>query len=212
MFRMLGAAGLFLLFTGATAAAADEEQAEELSPEAAKAEYIRLAQELEKLASRNAWGGVERTYLALMATGVAPTFEDFIAGAQSARASGDIAGTRKRLMAATELQEDREILDWLWDIDSNYGKVFLACVASGKDPITLSTGTMPFDPAMAGAVRFAVAQVDEDCLFDGYLPKGEYKFGSKAVDVVPRVQSVRIDLRNMEKSRGKKKKTGESPE
>ncbi len=206
MFRTLGVAGLFLFVTSASAAA-DEDPTEQLSPEAAKAEYVRLAQELEKLTSRNAWAGVERTYLALIETGVQPTFEDFIAGASSARATGDISGSRARLMAANELQEDKEILDWLWEIDSNYGKVFLACLPS-KDPITLAAPVMPFDPAMAASVRFAIAEIEEDCLFDGYLPKGDYVFGTKEVSVVPRVQSVRIDLRNMDTKRQKKPKKG----
>ena len=207
MFRTLGAAGLFILFSAMPAQASEEEDdSEVLSPEAAKAEYFRLAQELEKLTSRNAWGGVERTYLALVATGIAPTFENYIAGAQSARATGDISGSRERLMAATELHEDKEILDWLWDIDSNYGKVFLACLPNARSPITLATSTMPFDPAMGNAVRYAIAQIDEACVFDGYLPKGDYTFGTKAVSVVPRVQSVRIDLRNMETKRGGGKK------
>ena len=46
------------------------------------------SQELAKLATRNAWAGVERTYKAIVATGHAPSFEDHYSGAHAARAHG----------------------------------------------------------------------------------------------------------------------------
>ena len=198
MMRTFGyIAGLVLLFPGADAHGSDDESEGELTVEAAKAEYVRLAQEIEKLASRNAWAGVERTYQAILETGVPPSFTDHVAGAQSSRAVGDMAITHDRLSAATELQEDSEVMDWLWEIDSNYGRVFLVCDLSPKNPIALTAGAMPFDPAMASAVRYAIESVAEACQFDGFLPKGDYTFGGKDFAVVPRIQSVRMDFRNM---------------
>lgn len=200
-----------LLFLAPTAAVAGDEEEEELAPEAAKAEYVRLSQELEKLASRNAWAGVERTYNALVETQMPPTFADHIAGAHAARALGNIAGSRTRLMAANEIREEREVLDWLWDIDANYGKVFLAC-GGGKEQVDLAIATMPFDPGQQRAVQFAMTQIGEQCLFDGYLPKGDYTFGPSGVAVVPRVQSVRIDLRGIDLPKKKKEKKDKNAE
>ena len=170
------------------------------------AEYTRLQQELEKLASRNAWAGVERTYTAMLATGATLGHNDHVAGAHSARAMGNITAARERLMRANEITEDREILDWLWEIDSNYGRVFLAADKGSKNAV-LSCTAMPFNPDQRRAVEFAQQLVTETGVFDGYLPQGAYQFGNPnktpySVQVVPRVQSVRIDTRTKESATG----------
>jgi hypothetical protein len=158
----------------------------------ARAEYVRLQQELEKLSARNAWSGVERTYTALVATGLPPTFQDHLFGAHSARSMGDVTSARARLLAANALREDREVLDWLWEIDSNYGLVYLAA-----DPGTanLVADVMPFEPDQSQAVLFAQQQVTDTGTFEGYLPQGKYTFCGSEVRVQPRVQAVRIDFR-----------------
>src|SRR5690606_35599656 len=91
--------------------------------EAAQAEYIRLSAEMKRLAERNAWEGVERTYERILATGVAPSYDDHFLAAQSSRSIGDVNGARSRLLAANDVREEREVMDWLWEIDSSYGKV-----------------------------------------------------------------------------------------
>jgi hypothetical protein len=186
---------------GDAAAAADA--AGELDPGQARAEYVRLQQELEKLASRNAWAGVERTYTALVATSVPPTFQDHLYGAHAARALGDVTSARQRLLAANTIKEDREVLDWLWEIDSNYGVVYLAADAGTAE---LAVEAMPFEPDAASAVTFAQGRIAETGLFEGYLPQGNYTFGPHAVKVQPRVQATRIDIRTGEAPKKKKKK------
>jgi hypothetical protein len=167
------------------------------------AEYRRLSQELEKLITRNAWAGVERTYLALVATGVPPSFEDHLAGAHSARAIGDVLDARNRLIAANEIREDHAVVDWLWDIDSNYNRVFLACDVGAR---TLEPGEMPFDPNQRRAVEFAQNELATTGIFDGYLPSGQYAFGDSKVTIEPRVQSVSIDVRTEEGIRNAERK------
>lgn len=171
----------------------------------AQAEYYRLSQELEKLAQRNAWAGVERTYRALVETGVSPTFDDFLYGAYGARAVGDVTSARARLLAANTIREEREVLDWLWEIDSNYGQVYLAA-----DPgaVEFRVDSMPFEPNQAKAVEFAQTQITEIGVFEGYLPQGTYWFGTHEVKVQPRVQAVRIDIRTDNGKKKKKKKKG----
>jgi hypothetical protein len=167
-----------------------------------RAEYFRLSQELQKLATRNAWAGVEHTYEQLLATGVTPTFDDYLCGANAAKALGDVTAARSRLLAANAIKEDREVLDWLWDIDSNYGPV---SVMGDPTKVALKADSVPFDPNQAKAVDFAVAEVTATGTFEGYLPQGTYHFvdsttpgGDHAVKVQPRVQATRIDLRSDE--------------
>ena len=170
---------------------------------AAQAEYIRLSQELEKLATRNAWPGVVRTYDLLIATRVQPKFEDHLIGAHGARAIGDITSARQRLLLANDLREEREVIDWLWEIDSTFGQVYLACdLGKGE----LKAEAIPFDPDQAHAVEFAAAKVLEGGLFEGYLPAGTYYFADYEVKVQPRIQGTRIDLRTADSGKPPKKK------
>jgi len=174
-----------------------------------RAEFQRLTQEIEKLAQRNAWAGVQRNFDQLVAIGLEPSFETWVHGAHAARATGDATASRERLVAANEVREDKEILDWLWQIDSKYGHVFLACDL-GKNPAVLSSVALPFDPNQQRAVEFAQAQVTESCLLDGLLPEGSYTFEvgdrTSEIRVVPRVQTVRVDLRGVDTGKRKKEK------
>jgi hypothetical protein len=173
-----------------------------------QAEFVRLTEEVEKLAHRNAWAGVERTFLQLLETGITPSFDAWVSGAHASRAIGDVGACRTRLSAANELTEDREIVDWLWTIDAEYGKVFLAC-DQGKNPASLDITTMPFNPDHQRAVEFAKAQVAEGCYLDGYLPQGVYTFKTESIEdeikVIPRIQTVRMDLRTHGNSKPPKK-------
>ena len=201
-----------------TSAVAQTDGAAAAAPASEKhAEYIRLAQEMQKLATRNAWAGVERNYEQIVATGVPPTFDDYLIGANAAKAIGDVTSAKERLLAANAMKEDPDVLNSLWDIDSNYGPISLM-----GDPtkVTLRAGALPFDPNQAKAVEFATAQVATTGAFEGLLPQGTYHFmvggadPDKTVRVQPRVQATRIDVRSDEymeklekeaKARNKKK-------
>lgn len=188
---------LSLLFASAASVRASDAEDGTLSAGPDQAEYVRLQQEIERLAQRNAWAGVERTYDEMLATGIPLAFEDHLAGAHAARALGDVWGARQRLTAANAVREgDREILEWLWDIDSHYGRVSLSC-NPGKHQVEMTAEAMPFNPDQRRAVEFAIAEVRDTCLFDGLLPQGNYRFGTYDVKV-QKVQAVRLDLRNME--------------
>lgn len=178
----------------------------------AKATYVQKTQELEKLAQKNAWSGAERTFREMQDLGVVLAYNDYYLGAHAARATGDITSTRSRLQAALKIREEKEVVDWLWDIDSNYGAVKLFA-DPGKVP--LEPEMMPFDPVQASAVAFAQKCLVEQGAFDGYLPQGNYTFGPNKVPVQPRVQAINIDLRTeeglraidkMKKKEAKKKK------
>jgi hypothetical protein len=163
--------------------------------DAARAEYVRLSAELKRLSEKNAWTGVERTYQAILETGVDPTYDDYFYAAHAARSFGDVTAARDRLLLANDIREEREVMDWLWEIDSSYGKVALM-----SDPGThaLEPDAMPFHPDRAATVQYAQQQITETGAYEGFLPEGEYSFGRFEVRVVPRVTTVRIDARGAE--------------
>lgn len=159
-------------------------------------EYIRLSEEIERLASKNAWAGVERTFQQLLDTGVEPSFDDWIRGADAARAAGDLASAHARLVAANALREDRTVLDGLWDIDSRYGRVALMC-----DPdsyIVLEPEQISMDPDLLRSIEFAKAQIHDRCRFEGFLPVGSYRLHDEVVTVDPRNPVLTVDLRGIE--------------
>jgi hypothetical protein len=198
--------GLMVVLLASSAHANDgSDKTDPEKTEVAEAEAFRLSQEIDKLAARNQWAGVERSYVKALATGATLTFEAHRAGAHSARAVGDITAVRQRLIWANEIREDGEVVDWLWQIDSTYGEVF---VAADPGDYELSTVEMPFNPTMASAIQFAIQHVADTGSYVGLLPKGTYHFGDIEVDVLPRVQAVRIDLRSEDSKKKKKKKGG----
>ena len=201
-------AALALLLAGTPVAFAndDAESEEALTPAARQAEYRRLAEEMQKLAGRNAWAGVERFYAQLEATEVPIQFSELVTGAHSARAVGDTKLSRDRLNAANKLQEERDVIEWLWEIDEAYGAVTLFCDAEWKTRPELAAAAMPFDPNQARSVQHAVKTIAEGCEFDGMLPGGKYTFGHYDFEVKPKVESVRIDMRGEPEPKVKKSK------
>lgn len=190
--------GLLLLAALAHAPAVANEASDPQTPpsvEPDRAEYVRLGRELEQLAARNAWSGVERTYRKLGLTGIPLRFEQHVTGAQAARALGNMRAARRRLDAAHALREDKQVVEWMWEIDSRYGRVTLAC-EPGKHRIELEAEGSHFHPDMQRAVEFAARRISERCAFDGLLPHGSYVFGKHAFKVEG-VQAVTIDLRHM---------------
>ena len=143
------------------------------------AEYRRVTDELHKLAARDAWAGVERYYVAALETGIAPTAEDHVAGAHAAAARGDVGATRDRLLAAHALEERRDIVDWLWTIDSEYGAVD---VVAGPEAALLPE-VVPFDPRKAAAVAWAAGSLGATGRFQGLLPVGAYEIGGARFEV-----------------------------
>lgn len=148
----------------------------------AQGEYYRLSHEMNKLAQRGAWSGVERAYHAVEGIGLPLSFDDHLRGANAARARGDIATTRARLMAAHTQREDRQVIEWLWRIDEGYGTAVLRT----EGPGTLERTGASFLPEELAAVAFAQRQLAEAGAFSGYLPAGTYTLDGERFDVAPR--------------------------
>lgn len=159
--------------------------------DATEAEHQRLSDEIEKLAKRQVWTGVERKYRDLERLGTELTFEDLMYGATAARELGDVKRSYDRLKLAVKLEGTKEIVDWLWDIDNNYGTVELLTVPSRAAELSISE--MPFDPNQRKAVEAAQQSAEQDGIFVGMLPKGDYVFATQRFAVEPGV-SVRIEV------------------
>lgn len=164
--------GLLLLLLTTTPSLASQEGSVELS------EYHRLHDEMDRLATKRAWTGVERTWRALVETGVEPTDDDRIIAAHAALARGDLDAARERLLVVAGRSENREVIDTLFRIDNDYGRVTLA------GSYELVQETKPFLPEAEAASARATAHVAETGTFEGFLPPGRYRFGYDVIEVV----------------------------
>lgn len=157
----------------------------------AEAERARIAGEMDKLVQRQVWAGVERKYDELVELGVDLTVQDYLNGATAARELGDVQSTYERLKAAARIKGSKEIVDWLWDIDNNYGHVELVSVPARSAELTIATP--PFDPNQRKALDAAIETARKDGAFTGMLPKGDYVFAGQKFSVEPGI-SVRIEV------------------
>lgn len=190
----------------AEAQSASEQAPVEIS-KAAQAEYYRLHDECRKLARRQVWPGVARLYLEMEATGAALVYEDFLAGAMAARDAGDVLLAYERLTAAAKLNGTREVIDWLWSIDTAYGRVELRTEPLG--PTELSVAAWPMLPDQRAAIEAAQRQLSTSGSYIGMLPAGTYTFSSQEFTVTPGPKEVLILVRQVEtKKRGR---TAEEP-
>ncbi|NOY28283.1 MAG: hypothetical protein GXP62_20680 [Oligoflexia bacterium] len=157
----------------------------------AQAEADRLSDDIEKLAGRQIWAGVERKYRELERLETDIGFEELMNGATAARELGDVEHCYQRLKAAAKLRPSKDVVNWLWDIDNNYGHVELLTVPSRS--AELAVNEMPFDPNQRKAVEAAVVSASSDGIFVGMLPKGKYTFASQSFEVQPGL-AVRIEV------------------
>ena len=156
-----------------------------------RAEHARIADEMDRLADRKVWSGVDRLYRKIEALGVEPTLDDYMLGAYAARELGQVLDVRDRLKSAARMHQSKDIVEWLWKIDNTYGRVELVSVPPRST--TFEAGVMPFDPDQRKAVEAAVQSVADDGMFVGMLPVGEFTFSGQAFKVEPGL-SVRIEV------------------
>lgn len=160
-------------------------------PSVVEAERARLSDEMNKLVQRQVWPGAERKFQELEELGLELTIDEYVAGATAARELGDVQAAYDRLKKAAQIKGTKEIVDWLWDIDNNYGHVEL--VTQPSRTAELTAATQPFDPNQRKAVDTAVRIAKQDGSFTGLLPKGPYAFAGQEFTVRPGL-SVRIEV------------------
>ena len=185
-----------LLFALPLALLLGSRPAQALSPDPAKAENTRLFEEMRKLATRNAWRGVEDKYTAMVALekdGVVLSYDDHLMGAQAARELGRITDVYLRLERAKAQRTEKEVLEWILDIEASYGMVLLAKDEKYKGGTDMAPKEMPFAPDQRSAIGAAQLALSETGRFEGLLPYGSYTFGDRSFDVVqgqPRPQII----------------------
>ena len=148
--------------------------------EVEEAEHRRLNEEMQKLAQRNAWTGVERNFqdlLALQKKGEVISYDEWYLGAQAARALGDMTSCRNRLASAVKVEGTEDAISWMEQIDASYHPVDLKTVDREAEASLVIKG-MPFAPDQRAAVEFAQQKVETERQFVGLLPAGEYTFTS----------------------------------
>ncbi len=181
-------------------ASAAESEPEQLDPAVMAAEHQRISGEMEQLARRQVWVGLEDKFRELQDLGVELRYDDLLHGAHAARARGDVQATWERLQAAIDLVRDDELVDWMRAIESEYGQVVLT--TSPQRSALLQPGAMPFAPDRRAAVEFAALALEEYGSFVGRLPAGEYQLAGTHFVVEPGI-SLRIEV-STRKQRGRK--------
>ncbi len=170
---------------------AAEEPAPEVPTQDLIAERDRIAGEMHSLAKRSVWAGVERRYRQLVQMGIPLTAGDHLTAAYAARESGDLNQVFVRLQLAAAIEGTQEIVDWLYDIDHNYGHVTL--LAGRKGTAKLIAVNLPLDPNQRKAVEAAIETARQTGRFEGLLPRGRYEFATQAFKVEPGV-GVRVEV------------------
>jgi hypothetical protein len=156
-----------------------------------EAEYARMSDEMERLAVRKAWIGVDRVFKKMEAMQLTPSLDDYMRGAVAARELGQVLDLQLRLKAAAKSHQSKEIVEWLWKIDNSYGRVEL--LTNPARASTLEPSKMPFDPDQRKAVEAAIASVEDDGIFHGMLPEGGFTFAGQPFTVEPGI-AVRIEV------------------
>lgn len=153
------------------------------------AERKRLEDELVKLAQRNTWAGVDRTYRRLVDLGTELPSEDHLLGAQAAQSLGDARLAWYRLRRAISdpdaprtnayyaAEQQLEVMN------TSYGLVSLY-VGEGAVP-ALYREQMPFGQQERDAIIAAQKSVSATRAFRGMLPVGEYSIDTVKFEVKP---------------------------
>jgi hypothetical protein len=140
-----------------------------------EAEKLRLADEISRLAAKNAWSGVERSYQALLETKCELKFESYWLGSESARFLGKTFEQYERLDQAKKIDAQQQVLDSLAAIDGNYGRVDIH--GDVRHPPLLTRADMPFAPDQRKSIEWAAQVVTATGSLHGMLPFGDYDVG-----------------------------------
>lgn len=159
--------------------------------DALQAEHVRLSSDLEQLANRQLWAGVEKKFAELQKLGVEMSYDDLLHGAYAARALGNAQHAYDRLKIAARIKGTKEVVDWLFTIDANYGQVEL--IATPPRGVELTTTELPFDPDQRLCVEASIEQVKKEGTFTGLLPRGSYSYAGQEFKVEPGL-AVRIEV------------------
>lgn len=160
---------LLLLSLLSSADAANEAQ-----KAARAAEVIRLREEMERLAARGVWVGVERAYEQMADDPSDLRSADHVLAAQAAMTLGDVGSARERIEQALRVVTDEHLASWRDQIDERFVHVQLE-----GERIELVRGMTR--PDALAAFRFAQAELERTGAFDGMLSYGIYSVGGRTL-------------------------------
>ncbi len=151
-----------------------------------RAEINRLLQEIDKLAEKNAWSGVERAYLKLVSLDRRSEKMDHdvhLLGATAAQARGDSWAVYQRLERAQRVESREQTLVWLATLKATNTRVKLEVSPLVRGELPLETIDAITDPTQVTVLQAAQAALNEKRYFEGLLPMGRYRFGDKRFDL-----------------------------
>ena len=172
--------------------------------DAARGEMERLSGEIRTLGRRQIWAGVERKYNQLMQVPASAPSDIHLMAAYSARERGDLLAVHGRLLRAAAGAPSEVVVDWLYDLDHNFGRVELR--ADRKRTAELTAREIPLDPNRRKAVEAAISTCSETGGFDGLLPRGDYQFAGQDFRVEPGI-AVRVEVSPKARRQGMNKPT-----
>ena len=149
------------------------------------AERDRIRAEMNVLAGRHQWNGVEQLYgqlLTLAARGVAIDPATHMLGVQAARTDGrmnDVLDRLERAIAAG----DRTAAGHRMTLLAEYGRVQIELAARPAGEWSFEQVPTPFDPTARAAIEHADQELHERKRFAGLLPAGTYRLGEQRVRV-----------------------------
>lgn len=160
-----------------------------LAQDSSSAERKRLEDELVKLAQRNTWTGVDRTYRRLIDLNVPLSAEDHLLGAHAAQRNGDAQLAWFRLRRVRKDAADDPAQRTTYDtalqefeaMESSYGLVALY-VGEGAIPVLIREH-MPFGQQERDAISAAQRSVSSARTFRGLLPTGSYALDAVKFEV-----------------------------
>ncbi len=165
--------------------------------EEAQAEHTRLSEQMRRLAKRAAWGGVDDSYvkmLALVEQGVVLGYDDHYLGAEAAKALGDINSTYRRLLRARDADKTTDVVTWIKNIEASYAPVEIKVDDKFSGEFVLNIAMLPMAPDQRAAIQAAQAIVAENRSYSGLLPRGDYTLGERNFTVNPGPTLVSVHL------------------
>ena len=161
---------------------------------ASDAEAVRLRAEMEDLAARTSWKGVDTAYRQLDALkGAEPTYDDHVLGALAARQLGEVNDAWWRLKRAAALDGTEEVYTEIALLEAYYGPVDLVVSKHWRDPIALEALDPPFEAVPRAVIERARLTLDDAHRYQGLLPLGRYDLSGVAFEVIggPEVKAKR---------------------
>ena len=160
-----------------------------LAGKAKDAESERLLHELDRLAQKGAWSGVERVFRKLRDAGGDLPASAWRTGGDAARQRGNATEAQRRYVKAERL-EPESTNEALVQYRTAYGVLEVRRVEATC--ITLTPADNPFDPSKQAAITWAQDRLAEDGAFRGLVPIGTYTVGGHTVQITAGLKPHRV--------------------